>query len=120
MFLCVRHYFSLFFFSGIFAAQVEVPQKEQTVLLGQQATFMCRLSMPLQYCRVEIPGLRSFNLNKGISNDYVSGLNNYGFYQDLTVYVYRFPTTVTAWTMANADLLFEGPLTKIMENLSAH
>jgi len=71
----IKHYFRLFFpFSGIFAAQVEVPQKDQTVLLGQQATFMCRLSMPLQYCRVEIPGLRSFNLNKGISNDYVSVL----------------------------------------------
>ncbi|XP_030747489.1 fasciclin-3 isoform X2 [Sitophilus oryzae] len=33
---------------------------------------MCRVAVPLQYCRVEIPGLQTFNLNRGISNSYVS------------------------------------------------
>ncbi|KAL1502118.1 hypothetical protein ABEB36_007310 [Hypothenemus hampei] len=33
---------------------------------------MCRVAVPLQYCRVEIPGLKSYNLNRGMSNSDVS------------------------------------------------
>ncbi|XP_050312125.1 fasciclin-3 isoform X2 [Anthonomus grandis grandis] len=61
-----------FLTQGIFAVQVDVDKREQTVLVGQPATFMCRVAVPLQYCRVEIPGMKSYNLNKGISNSDVS------------------------------------------------
>ncbi|XP_066144727.1 fasciclin-3 isoform X3 [Euwallacea fornicatus] len=57
-----------FFIQGLLAAKVDVDKKEQTVLVGDPVTYMCRVAVPLQYCRVEIPGLRSFNLNKGMSN----------------------------------------------------
>lgn len=48
-------------------AHVDVSMRELMVLPGQNATFMCRVSVPLQYCRVEIPGLGVFNLNKKLS-----------------------------------------------------
>ncbi|XP_060534314.1 fasciclin-3 isoform X2 [Cylas formicarius] len=57
---------------GCWGAQVDVEKKIQTVLPGQNATFMCRVAVPLQYCRVEIPGLKTLNLNRGISNADVS------------------------------------------------
>lgn len=59
-------------FSGVLSAQVDVDKREQTVLVGDQVSYMCRVAVPLQYCRVEIPGLRSYNLNRGISNSDVS------------------------------------------------
>ncbi|KAJ8965791.1 hypothetical protein NQ314_003907 [Rhamnusium bicolor] len=49
----------------LLAAQVEVERKEIMVLPGENVTFMCRVGVPLQYCRIEIPGLRTYNLNKG-------------------------------------------------------
>ncbi|XP_019769623.1 fasciclin-3 isoform X3 [Dendroctonus ponderosae] len=61
-----------FFTQGILSAQVDVDKREQTVLVGDQVSYMCRVAVPLQYCRVEIPGLRSYNLNRGISNADVS------------------------------------------------
>ncbi|CAG9815099.1 unnamed protein product, partial [Phaedon cochleariae] len=56
--------FSLFLFSGLLAAQVEISTRELLVLPGQNATFLCRVGVPLQYCRIELPGSRTFNLNK--------------------------------------------------------
>lgn len=53
---------------------MDVDRKEQTVLVGDSVTYMCRVAVPLQYCRVEIPGLRSYNLNRGMSNNDVSSV----------------------------------------------
>lgn len=57
--------FFFFCFAELRAAQVDVSTKELMVLPGQNATFMCRVGVPLQYCRVELPGSRNYNLNKG-------------------------------------------------------
>ncbi|CAH1114069.1 unnamed protein product, partial [Psylliodes chrysocephalus] len=46
------------------AAQVDVQPRELLVLPGQKATFICRVGVPLQYCRAEFPDHRNFNLNK--------------------------------------------------------
>jgi hypothetical protein len=51
---------------------VEVTPREVLVLPGQNVTVMCRMSVPLQYCRVEIPGMRPLNLNNKLSNAEVS------------------------------------------------
>lgn len=59
-------------FSGIRAAQVDVSTRELLVLPGQNATFMCRVGVPLQYCRVEVPGFSTYNLKKGSIDKNVS------------------------------------------------
>lgn len=51
---------------------MEVTPREVLVLPGQNVTVMCRMSVPLQYCRVEIPGMRPLNLNNKLSNAEVS------------------------------------------------
>ncbi|XP_063927033.1 fasciclin-3 isoform X2 [Zophobas morio] len=60
-------------------AQVEVVPREALVLPGQNVTVMCRVGVPLQYCRVEIPNMRPLNLNAKLSNPdvayYGSGLS---------------------------------------------
>lgn len=33
---------------------------------------MCQIGVPLQYCRVEVPGFRTYNLNKGSVDSDVS------------------------------------------------
>ncbi|XP_074039691.1 fasciclin 3 isoform X2 [Leptinotarsa decemlineata] len=58
---------SVFYISELLAAQVDIQRKELLVLPGQNATFLCRVSVPLQYCRIELPGSRNFNLNKQAS-----------------------------------------------------
>lgn len=49
------------------------------MLPGQNVTVMCRVGVPLQYCRVEIPNMRPLNLNAKLSNPdvayYGSGLS---------------------------------------------
>ncbi|KAJ8921152.1 hypothetical protein NQ315_013624, partial [Exocentrus adspersus] len=58
------------FVTGTCAAQVAAEPKEKTVLPGDSATFLCRVAVPLQYCRIEIPGFKTYNLNKGsVDND---------------------------------------------------
>ncbi|XP_017785393.1 PREDICTED: fasciclin-3 isoform X2 [Nicrophorus vespilloides] len=46
---------------------VDVSPKEAVVLPGRNVSFLCRVGVPLQYCRVELPGSRSFNLNTKLS-----------------------------------------------------
>ncbi|XP_056633985.1 fasciclin-3 isoform X2 [Diorhabda sublineata] len=62
---------------ALWAAQVDVVNKELLVLPGQNATFLCRVGVALQYCRIELPGGRTFNLNKQLpSNSEVSYYGN--------------------------------------------
>ncbi|XP_049825133.1 fasciclin-3 isoform X2 [Aethina tumida] len=51
------------FVQGYLTATVDVPIREQLVLPGQNATFKCMVTTPLQYCRAEIPGLSVINLS---------------------------------------------------------
>ncbi|KAG5875940.1 Fasciclin-3, partial [Gonioctena quinquepunctata] len=51
----------------LLAAQVEVQKNEQLVIVGQNATFLCRVGVPLQYCRIELSDSRTYNLNKQLS-----------------------------------------------------
>lgn len=50
------------------------------MLPGQNATFMCQVGVPLQYCRVEVPGFRTYNLNKGSVDSDVSSFYIVIFY----------------------------------------
>ncbi|KAK9886346.1 hypothetical protein WA026_015863 [Henosepilachna vigintioctopunctata] len=52
-----------------YGAHVEVSPTNALVLPGRNVTFLCRVAVPLQYCRVEIPGEGSKNLNQGIPSD---------------------------------------------------
>ncbi|XP_065167922.1 fasciclin-3-like isoform X2 [Atheta coriaria] len=52
-----------FLFSGSLAVVVDVQPRESVVLPGQNVTFLCKVGVPLQYCRVDIPGMSTFNLN---------------------------------------------------------
>lgn len=62
---------------ALWAAQVDVVNKELLVLPGQNATFLCRVGVALQYCRIELPGGKTFNLNKLLpSNGEVSYYGN--------------------------------------------
>lgn len=45
---------------------VEVFPREAVVIPGQNASFLCRVSSQLQYCRIQIPNLQPMNLNKNI------------------------------------------------------
>lgn len=77
-----RETLNSFSIPGILTAQVDVPTKELLVLPGQNATFMCRVGVPLQYCRVEVPGFRTYNLNKGSVDKDVSITFLYSIYID--------------------------------------
>ncbi|RZB40578.1 fasciclin-3 [Asbolus verrucosus] len=57
---------------SVAGAHVEVEPGEVLVLPGQNVTVMCRLAVPLQYCRVEIPGMKALNLNAKLSHPEVS------------------------------------------------
>ncbi|CAH1140428.1 unnamed protein product, partial [Phyllotreta striolata] len=54
----------VFGLTQVWGAQVDVQPKELLVLPGQNASFLCRVGVPLQYCRAELPNHRSYNLNK--------------------------------------------------------
>ncbi|XP_044261126.1 fasciclin-3 isoform X1 [Tribolium madens] len=66
--------FVVFLIGVVFAqgAQVEVEPREVLVLPGSNVTVMCRVGVPLQYCRVEIPGMQPLNLNSKLSNNDVA------------------------------------------------
>lgn len=51
---------------------MEVEPREVLVLPGHNVTVMCRVGVPLQYCRVEIPGMMPLNLNSKLSNNDVA------------------------------------------------
>lgn len=43
---------------------VEVFPREAVVSVGQNVSMLCRVSVPIQYCRIEVPGLEApLNLN---------------------------------------------------------
>ncbi|XP_044762896.1 fasciclin-3 isoform X2 [Coccinella septempunctata] len=70
--LLVRLLVGLSLFQGYYFAHVEVTPSEILVLPGHNVTFVCRVAVRLQYCRVEIPGEESKNLNPSLpSNDNV-------------------------------------------------
>ncbi|KAL3271904.1 hypothetical protein HHI36_022374, partial [Cryptolaemus montrouzieri] len=65
---------------GCLGAHVEVSPSEALVLPRQNVTFVCRVAVPLQYCRAEIPGEGTKNLGPSIPSDgkvkyYGAGLN---------------------------------------------
>lgn len=48
---------------------VEVTPKEVTALPRQNVSFLCRVAVPLQYCRIEIPGVAILNLRNNVQGD---------------------------------------------------
>lgn len=62
------------FFTGSWAIEIDVTPREATVLPDQNVTFLCRVPVPLQYCRIQIPGLKPYNLNNNLSTGGVSTL----------------------------------------------
>ncbi|KAF5280484.1 hypothetical protein FQA39_LY18065 [Lamprigera yunnana] len=46
------------------AAIVEVTPREALVLPHQNVTFLCKVAERIQYCRMEVPGLKPLNLNQ--------------------------------------------------------
>lgn len=55
---------------------MEVFPKEAVVLPGQNASFICRVSSQLQYCRIQIPSLDPMNLNPNVQ--VVGGFSYFG------------------------------------------
>nr|XP_022905960.1 fasciclin-3 isoform X1 [Onthophagus taurus] len=55
---------------------VDVIPKEAIALPNENATFLCTLRVPLQYCRVLIPGIGSLNLNSKLQSR--KGVSYYG------------------------------------------
>ncbi|XP_025830987.1 fasciclin-3 isoform X2 [Agrilus planipennis] len=56
----------LFVVQGSLSVLVEVTPKEVVALPGQNVTFLCRVGVPIQYCRIEIPGEQTLNLNPAL------------------------------------------------------
>ncbi|KAK4878773.1 hypothetical protein RN001_011279 [Aquatica leii] len=52
----------LFFIKGCLAVFVEVTPKEVLALPYQNVTFLCKVAVPIQYCRMEVPGMTPLNL----------------------------------------------------------
>ncbi|XP_052121220.1 fasciclin-3 isoform X3 [Frankliniella occidentalis] len=49
---------------GLLAVHVEVFPAESVVSVGQNVSMLCRVSVPIQYCRIVVPGLEApLNLN---------------------------------------------------------
>lgn len=59
----MRVYNKYYVVTGCLAVYVEVSPREVLALPGQNATFLCRVAVPIQYCRVEVPGMEHLNLN---------------------------------------------------------
>ncbi|XP_045465832.1 fasciclin-3 isoform X2 [Harmonia axyridis] len=64
--LLVQMVVGLSLFQGFLCARVEITPSVILVLPGHNVTFVCRVAERLQYCRVEIPGEDSKNLNPDI------------------------------------------------------
>lgn len=45
------------------ATTVEVTPEKSIVSVGQNVTMLCRVPVQIQYCRIEVPGLATLNLN---------------------------------------------------------
>ncbi|KAK5637963.1 hypothetical protein RI129_012258 [Pyrocoelia pectoralis] len=56
----------IFLIKGYLAIYIEVQPKEILALPQQNVSFMCRVAVELQYCRMELPGLGHLNLNPSL------------------------------------------------------
>ncbi|KAJ1520688.1 hypothetical protein ONE63_003790 [Megalurothrips usitatus] len=48
---------------AVLGVTVEVATREAIVSAGQNVTMLCKVPVPIQYCRIEVPGVAALNLN---------------------------------------------------------